>query len=58
MQSIIYSGILKRKKHQKFIEGRLINLKYNVRWLDSGHPWILYWNLQSLDILGKLDKFL
>jgi hypothetical protein len=32
------------------------NLGSKIIAYDTGHPWLAYWSLHSLDILGALDE--
>lgn len=44
--------ILERKKTLKFLRRGLVNLSEGYECLDSSRPWILYWILHSMELLG------
>jgi hypothetical protein len=33
-------------------------MKYGVSYFDTGHPWVVYWILHSLDLLGENEFIL
>ncbi|KAJ3092337.1 hypothetical protein HK100_006963 [Physocladia obscura] len=44
---------LSRKAHIRFLRTALIGLGRNFVSLDASKPWILFWILQALDLLGE-----
>ncbi|XP_076759305.1 farnesyl transferase beta subunit [Xylocopa sonorina] len=45
--------ILTRQKHIAFLKKSLYHLSEPFQYLDSSRPWLCYWNLHSLQILGE-----
>ncbi|KRX10683.1 Terpenoid cyclases/protein prenyltransferase alpha-alpha toroid [Pseudocohnilembus persalinus] len=47
-----YQPYLQREETVQYLRKSLFDLKYNVRYYDVAHPWLVYWNLNSLYMLG------
>lgn len=45
--------LLTRQKHISLLKKSLTNLSETYECLDSSRPWLCYWNLHSLQILGE-----
>lgn len=50
--------VLMRDKHEAFLLPGLGSLQGKFMSLDASRPWIIYWVLQSLDLLGVLPMHL
>lgn len=44
--------VLRKREHSTFLAGSLFQLPAPYVSLDASKPWLLFWTLQSLDILG------
>lgn len=42
-----------RAKHSSFLKSSLTHLGGSYQCLDAGRPWLCYWILHSLDLLGN-----
>ena len=50
---------LLRRLHMRFSAGAYVRkLPSYMARLDASHPWLLYWTLHSLSLLGLLDNLL
>ena len=53
------TAIILKQQHAKFVMGTMVEQSRGMVGQDGGQPWFLFWNTQSLELLGlqshKLD---
>ncbi|EAS03637.2 prenyltransferase and squalene oxidase repeat protein (macronuclear) [Tetrahymena thermophila SB210] len=45
-------GVLNKEAHGNYLRKALFDLKFNIRYYDVGHPWVIFWIIHSIYLLN------